>query len=565
MKLYLAQINPTVGDIAGNVQKILAQYKIAQEQGCDLAVFGEMAITGYPAQDLWQKKYFVQAANDAVLQILEQSRNSHCAILFGCPALTQNRAKKDVISNAAYFIEQGEIKKIIRKKTLPNYGVFDEKRYFEPENSLSFIEFRDQTLAILICEDIWDLKNIYLLKEQIFDNVIVINASPYSAHKHIYRTQMAKNFSATINKPLIYLNLVGGQDSIVLDGTSFVVNEKGEKVLQMKSFEEDAAIIEMEKGFVGACVHPHEESENMQTPPLQENPEISARNYSACVLGLRDYVTKTGFSKVMLGMSGGVDSALVAVMAVDAFGPENVSLYALPTKYNSPESFTDAQTCANKISCNLQVISIESIFETMQYSLETTLSNCAQNQAAIALAKENIQSRIRGNVLMSLSNASGALVLSTGNKSELAVGYATIYGDMCGAFNPLKDAYKTQVYELVKWRNDNIPAISLYKKIDLIPQNIITKAPSAELRPNQKDSDSLPDYDILDKILFALIDEKKSPQDIILQGFDENLVKKVAKLLHNSEYKRHQAVIGPKISDMSFDKDRRYPIANKFI
>ncbi len=542
LKIHLAQINPTVGDLEGNCQKILQQFKMASEANCDLVVFSEMTICGYPCEDLWQKKYFILEIEKKIIEICEQTRSSNCAILLGSPTIDcpgEKPTKKETFRNSALFIENGEIKKIIHKKTLPNCGVFDEARYFEPASALSTIEFRGQTLAILICEDLWSAKNLYLLSEQIFDAVIAINASPYTEKKHQYRQKTCEHFTQTLKKPLIYVNQVGGQDSLVFDGSSFVMNSSGKIILQMKEFEEDFAIIEIEKGGPR-----HEDGVTIVTRSTKACHPVfmtGSRNYSACILGLRDYIKKNNFEKVLLGMSGGVDSALVAAIAVDALGKENVELYALPSRFNSEESMEDAQNCAKNLGVNLKIISIEMVFEAMLFSLKN-LSD---------LAKENLQSRIRGNMLMALSNTSGALLLSTGNKSELACGYATIYGDMCGAFNPIKDLYKTQIYELAKLRSA------------VIPQNILTKAPSAELRENQKDSDSLPEYDLLDKILFALIEEQKSVAEIS-KNFDENLVKKVAKLFYGSEYKRRQAVIGPKISDMSFDKDRRYPITNKF-
>jgi len=555
LKIYLSQINTIVGDLDGNVSKVLDEYKIASEAGCDLAIFCEMTITGYPAEDLWLKKHFIEKSNEKIVEIISATKSSKCAILVGAPSVAINRAKKEIISNSAFLIENGEVKKIIRKKTLPNYGVFDERRYFEPEAALSFVEFRGQTLAIMICEDIWDDKNIYLLQEQIFDAVISINSSPYSANKQKRRDDVVKNIVLQTKKPFIYVNQVGGQDALVFDGSSFVMDESGNKVIKMKDFAKDSAIFELEKGFVAKY-------DAQQKITLQQN--IAASNYNACILGLRDYVGKNNFQKIILGMSGGIDSALVATMAVDALGFENVELYALPSRYNSETSMTDAQNCAKNLECELQVVSIEPMIDAMSFSISNILTAKSKNESAVNLAKENIQARIRGNILMAISNASDALLLSTGNKSELATGYATLYGDMCGAFNPLKDLYKTQVYELANWRNCNIPEISVYKKTELIPQNIINKPPTAELRPNQKDSDSLPDYETLDKILFALIEERKSVENIINSGLDGNLVKKVAKLLQNSEYKRRQAVIGPKISDMSFDKDWRYPMANKF-
>ncbi len=530
LKIHLAQINPTAGDLEGNYKKILHQHKLASEEGCDLVVFSEMAICGYPCEDLWQKKYFIRAVQEKILEILVATKDSKCAILLGAPTFDLER-KKEVLRNSAIFIERGEIKKIINKKTLPNFGVFDEHRHFVASQFLSSIEFRGLTLSILICEDLWDARNLFLLQEQIFDLLITINASPYSTKKHEYRQKLCENFAQTLGKNLIYVNQVGGQDSLVFDGSSFAMNKAGEIVAQLKEFEEDSAMIEVEK--TGKIIP-------LTTYDLRLKTNHK-RNYQACILGLRDYVSKNNFKKVILGMSGGVDSALVAAMAVDALGKENVTLYALPSRYNSEESMIDAKNCAQNLGVDLEIISIEAVFESMLFSVKNSSD----------LAKENMQSRIRGNILMAISNSTGALLLSTGNKSELACGYATLYGDMCGGFNPIKDLYKTQVYELAQLKSD------------VIPQNILTKAPTAELRENQKDSDSLPDYEILDKILFQLIEEQKSVEEIS-RFIDEELVKKVAKLFYTSEYKRKQAVLGPKISDMSFDKDRRYPITNKF-
>ena len=347
---------------------------------------------------------------------------------------------------------------------------------------------------------------------------------------------------------MIYVNQVGGQDFLVFDGSSFAVDAEGKVVLQMKSFEEDSAQIEIEKNGprnkCGVTTGERCGVTNLDATLPACHPALvagSSRNYSACLLALRDYVRKNNFKKVLLGMSGGIDSAIVATMAVDALGSKNVLLYALPSRFNPDSSMNDAKTCAKSLGVNLEIISIEPTFAAMLASL----GNISE------LAKENLQARIRGNILMAISNSTGALLLSTGNKSELAMGYATLYGDMCGGFNPLKDLYKTQVYELAKLR------------ADVIPQNIFTKVPSAELRPDQKDSDSLPDYEILDKILFALIEEKKSVSEIS-KNFDENLVKKVAKVFHANEFKRRQSCLGPKISEMALDKDRRYPVTNKF-
>lgn len=535
LKIYLAQIDVTVGDLEGNCAKILQEFEKANKRNCDLVIFPEMALCGYDCQDLLLKEYFILEIERQFAKLCQATQNSQCAILVGAPTLQMGRLKQSVIYNSAVLIELGKVKNVINKKTLPNHGVFDEKRYFKASDKLSFVEFRGLTLAILICEDLWSAQNLFLMSEQVFDTAIVINSSPYSSSKYQKRLEIAQNFSQKLQKPLIYLNQVGAQDSLVFDGSSFILDNLGHKLAQLLEFKADNSVIMLEKTGAIKVI----EGGNHEIS--QEN----SRNYQACVVGLKNYVLKSGFQQVLLGMSGGIDSALVATMAVDALGSENVKLYALPSRFNSETSMTDAVECAKNLKASLKVINIEDSFKTML----KTLGNIND------LAQENLQSRIRGNILMTLSNDSSSLLLSTGNKSELACGYATLYGDMCGAFNPIKDLYKTQIYQLAKWRN------SISK---VIPDNIIIKEPTAELRYNQKDSDSLPDYDILDKILYALIEDQKSVSQIIEQGFDKNLVNKVAKLFYNSEYKRRQSCIGPKISDMSFDKDRRYVIINKF-
>ncbi|MBM3579409.1 MAG: NAD+ synthase [Alphaproteobacteria bacterium] len=551
LKIQLSQINPTVGDLDGNAGKILREVKLASESGCDLVVFSEMVICGYPCEDLWLRKDFISACQHQISKICDLTKDLKCAILLGAPTFDLEK-KKEVVRNSAILLERGEIKRIIHKKTLPNSGVFDERRYFEPASALSCVEFRGITLAILICEDLWDQRNLFLLSEQIFDFAIALNASPYSSKKHDYRHSAAKN----LGKSLLYVNQVGGQDSLVFDGSSFVMNDRGEIILQMKDFTEDSAIIEVTKS---GTVTPlptadkwRSEASNLQSAQIKNQeasgyyrlPTRNNRDYRACVLALHDYIRKNDFEKVILGMSGGIDSALVAAMAVDALGKCNVTLYALPSRYSSDESMYDAVECAKNLGVKLEVISIEPMFEAALFTLRQA------RRDPQSITQENLQSRIRGNILMALSNDTGALLLSTGNKSELATGYTTIYGDMCGAFNPLKDLYKTQIYDLARLKSD------------VISQNILTKAPTAELRPNQKDSDSLPDYEILDCILFALIEERKSVAEIA-KNFDENLVRRVARLLKINEYKRRQSCPGSKISDMAFDKDWRYPITNK--
>lgn len=578
LKIQLSQINFTVGDLAGNCQKIIEAHNAAKERGVDLVVFSELAICGYPPEDLLNKKYFLDEVEQKIAEIKLATLGSKTAILLGAPSL-----RKMDLNNSALLIENGEIIAIANKTCLPNYGVFDEHRYFKAAPTLTNFEFRGFRLVILICEDIWHLKNAFLLGDKVFDAIISINASPFTASKAEQRLKMVRKFTKDLKKPVIYVNQVGGQDSIVFDGGSFALNGDGEVVLQMKEFEEDNEIIFLDESSSINC-------QRMCNDENESSNSWESRIYNATILALRDYICKNGFKKVLIGMSGGIDSAMVAAIAVDALGSENIKLVALPTKYNSKTSMDDAQKAAENLGIKLEVINIENIVLAMNEALEEQFINTKKDAT-----EENIQSRIRGNTLMALSNKFGNLLLSTGNKSEMAVGYATIYGDMCGAFNPLKDIYKTEVFKLAKWRNKNIPAISIfrtsktkkylseydgdpreagrnecfvenkiYKKINLIPENIINKAPTAELRENQKDSDSLPEYEVLDKILVALIEEEKSVAQIIGLGFEEGLVKKVAKLFFNSEYKRKQAVIGVKVSEKSFDKDRRYPITNNF-
>ena len=550
LKIQLAQINFVVGDIQGNFEKIIKEYEVANLQNCDLVVFSEMAICGYPCEDLWLKEHFIKKCQEKILEIATKTKDKNCAILFGAPIYETEKNKK-VLRNSAILIENGEVKNVINKKTLPSYGVFDENRYFRPSAYISNIEFRNFDVVILICEDLWDERNLFLLGEQVFDFIISINASPFEKNKNQQRSIIAQKYSQTLKKPLIYVNQIGGQDSLVFDGASFVLDNQGSTALQMANFIEDSAQISIDKKSKIEIISHHQKTFGF----VDDNIE---KNYQASVLSLRDYVHKNNFHKIILGMSGGIDSALVATIAVDALGNENVELYALPTKFNAQSSLDDAKLCAKNLQVALKIIEIEEIFQTNLKILKT-------HETISSLAQENLQSRIRGNILMAISNSKNALLMSTGNKSEMACGYATLYGDMNGAFNPIKDFYKTEIYQLANFRNQNLCKISDFKNINLIPQNIIDKAPSAELRFDQKDSDSLPDYNELDKILYALIEEQKSIDETINLGFEAEVVKKVAKLVSVSEYKRKQAVLGVKISQLSFDKDRRYPITNKFI
>jgi len=550
LKIHLSQINFVVGDIDGNFEKISKEYEVANIQNCDLVVFSEMAICGYPCEDLWLKEHFIKKCQEKILQIATKTKDKNCAILFGAPIYETERKKK-ILRNSALLIEDGEVKNVINKKTLPNYSVFDENRYFKPSPHISNIEFRGFDVVILICEDLWDERNLFLLGEQVFDFIIAVNASPFEKNKNQQRSIIAQKYSQTLKKPLIYVNQVGGHDSLVFDGASFVLDNQGLTALQMANFTEDFAQISIAINCEVEIISHHQKTFGF----IENNVE---KNYQASVLGLRDYVRKNNFHKIILGMSGGIDSALVATIAVDALGSENVELYALPTKFNSQSSMDDAKLCAKNLKVALKIIEIEEIFQK-------NLTILKSHETISSLAQENLQSRIRGNILMAISNSKNALLISTGNKSELACGYATLYGDMNGAFNPIKDFYKSEIYQFANFRNQNLCKISAFKNTNLIPQNIIDKAPSAELRFEQKDSDSLPEYHQLDKILYALIEEQKSIDETIELGFEAEIVKKVAKLVCVSEYKRKQAVLGVKISQLSFEKDRRYPITNKFM
>lgn len=500
----LAQINPTVGDIAGNARKILEYWKKAK--GSDLVIFSELVLCGYPPEDLILKPAFMDAIELAVQNLCKA--NIKTAGLIGTPWRVN-----DHIYNAALLIENGTVQSVTLKHHLPDYGVFDEKRIFSPGPLPQAVSFRGHKLGIMICEDMWFADTAAHLKAQGAEILIVPNGSPFEIGKDAIRKTHAKARVQETGLPLLYVNQVGGQDELVFDGGSFGMDAKGQITKQFPFFEE-------------------------ATTPAKNQPAEMELIYNALKLGLHDYVRKNGFSKVLLGLSGGVDSALVAVIAVDALGAENVECFMLPSRYTSKDSLDDAAELAKILGVSLETYSIEEPLK----GFENTLPDLK------GLAHENIQSRIRGTMLMALSNARGSLLLSTGNKSEMACGYATLYGDMNGAFNPLKDVYKTLVYELCEWRN-------------IIPERILTKAPTAELRDNQTDQDSLPPYDILDDILKGLIEDDLGIQDI---KRDKALVQRVWKMLDQSEYKRRQSCPGVKITSKAFSRDRRIPMTNRF-
>ncbi len=536
IKIALAQINFTVGDLEGNREKIVAAHKNANNNGADLVIFSEMAITGYPPEDLVLRRSFQDDAMDIVRRLAGATVNGTAILVGGLW-----REGGEHLYNAAVLLDHGEISHIICKYNLPNYGVFDEKRVFTQAPELSPIEFRGLSLGVMICEDMWDLSSCKTLKNQGADLLISLNASPFESNKHDTKMEVAIENCRATKLPLIYVNQVGGQDELVFDGGSFVLSGKGNLVVNQPKWQENLLVTSWENTDKGLKCHKEK---------LCKDAKATEDIYAALRLGLKDYVTKNNFSGVVIGMSGGIDSALTAVIAVDALGKENVNLVMMPSKYTSEESLTDAKKCADLLGVRLDEIAIKEIVKSFDKTLATSFAGMGKDAT-----EENIQSRIRGDILMALSNKFGYMVLTTGNKSEMAVGYATLYGDMCGGFNALKDIYKMQVFELAKWRN---------KQGKVIPKNIIKKPPTAELREGQTDQDNLPAYDILDKILHKLIELRASTDEIVGAGYERAVVEKIAKLVRIAEYKRRQAAPGVKITRLAFGKDRRYPITNNY-
>ncbi len=535
LNISLAQLNFTVGDLQGNYHKIVLAHKIAHGKKADLIVFSELAVTGYPPEDLILRQDFQEEAMNIVRKLAALTKNG-TAILLGSPW-----REGDNLYNAAILLDGGEIKHISCKSDLPNYGVFDEKRVFHAAPLPEPMDFRGIKLGVMICEEMWNNTTCKHLKKLGAELLISINASPFESRKHEQRLTHARQNVEETHLPIIYLNQIGGQDELVFDGSSFVLSDKGDIMLTMPHFEEDLTTILWKKSAKTWQCEPAE-----VTIGYDKHEAI----YHALTLGLRDYMEKNGFPGVVLGMSGGVDSALSAAIAVDALGKERVRLIMMPSKHTSTESIEDALNCANLLGVPLETISIEKIVASFSETLKDTFEGTTSD-----ITEENLQSRIRGNILMAISNKFGQMVLTTGNKSEMAVGYATLYGDMCGGFNVLKDIYKTDVFALCHWRNlQNV----------VMPERVITKAPTAELKPNQTDQDTLPPYETLDKILHRLIELRQSSREIIQSGFEPDMVKKVARMVKLAEYKRRQAAPGVKITQLAFGRDRRYPITNKF-
>ncbi len=549
LSIALAQLNPTVGDLAGNAQRAFEAWQTARQGAADLVLFPELFITGYPPEDLILKPAFQEAAMVAVRALAQRCSEAGegPALLMGTPW-----RQDGAVFNAVALLEAGQVAALRYKVDLPNYGVFDEKRVFRAGPPPAPITFRGVRLGVPVCEDIWTPAVTAGLAQAGTDLFLVANGSPFSRRKYGERLRRARARVTESGRPLVYVNQLGGQDELVFDGASFVLNPDASLAAQLPAWREAVVVTRWQSGAAGwtAAPGPHE---------APADGETEAAWYQACVLGLRDYVEKNRFPGVVLGLSGGIDSALVAAIAVDALGAERVHCVMLPYTYTSDASLRDAQDCARLLGVAYDTVPIHGPVAAVTEALAEMFAGRDAD-----VTEENIQSRLRGLILMAISNKLGALVITTGNKSEMSVGYATLYGDMNGGFNPIKDLYKTQVFALARWRNAHRPEIGRGPTGEVIPENIIHKPPTAELRAGQTDQDSLPPYEVLDDILHALVEEELSVREIVERGHEADLVRRVAHLLYVAEYKRRQAAPGVKISERDFGRDRRYPITNRF-
>jgi NAD+ synthase (glutamine-hydrolysing) len=543
VKIALGQINPTIGDFTGNAQKIIEFARCAQGQGAQMVLFPELAVCGYPPRDLVEKPAFVIRSQQVVDEIARAVPEITVVCGFVSPARVETGKS---VMNSAAVLGQGKVQFVQSKMLLPTYDVFDELRYFDPAKSQTVFPFSGKQFAVTICEDAWNDKHFWHRRLYNVDpveellrsgaNVVLnISASPFHLNKRELRREMLETIARDNRVPVVFVNQVGGNDSLIFDGSSLVIAPDGRTIARAKSFEEDLVFFDSET--LQGDLHPQVEGE-----------EASA--YAALVLGTRDYVRKCGFRRVLIGLSGGIDSALAAAIAVDALGPENVTGVAMPSQYSSEHSVRDARELACKLGIRFEIVPIAGIFDVYRKALAPLFAGRPED-----VAEENIQSRIRGNILMALSNKFGELVLTTGNKSELAVGYCTLYGDMVGGLGVISDVPKTLVYRLSHYVNSRKP---------VIPQSTLEKPPSAELRPGQKDRDTLPEYEILDNILEDYVEDSRSADQIARdRGYDLKLVRDVVRMIERSEYKRQQAAPGLKITPKAFGFGRRYPIAQR--
>jgi NAD+ synthase (glutamine-hydrolysing) len=531
LSIALAQLNLLVGDIEGNTERMLQTVQEQQKAGADLVMFTELALSGYPPEDLLYRNDFYQRC-DAQLHRLQQA-SAEVAILVGHPW-----REGDKLYNALSLFSEGQLLARYFKQQLPNYGVFDEKRYFQAGSETCVVELKGYQLGLLICEDLWFPEPVDAAKAAGAEMILSINASPYNREKpYIRKTLMAGHCQRT-HLPLVYLNQIGGQDELIFDGCSKVFDAAGNMTHRLTAFAEQVTLLELNELEVVPM-----------TAPAAELPQL-AQVYEALVLAVRDYVTKNGFKGAVLGLSGGIDSALTLAIAVDALGKDKVQALMMPFRYTADISIADAKEEAEILGIEFDIVSIEPMFDAFMGQLTPMFAGTERDTT-----EENLQARCRGVVLMALSNKRRSIVLTTGNKSEMAVGYATLYGDMAGGFDVLKDVPKTLVFKLSEYRN----TVSY-----VIPQRVIDRPPSAELAPDQLDQDSLPPYDILDAILEGYVERDKSVADLVAEGFDEAIVRKVIRLVDINEYKRRQAAVGPRITARNFGKDRRYPITSGF-
>ena len=545
LAIAVAQLNPTVGDIAGNAEKVRKARAQAAAQGADLVAFPELFIAGYPPEDLVLKPAFQAACRAAVEALARETAAGGPALLLGTPWLDGGK-----LYNAVALLDGGSIAALRYKVDLPNYGVFDEKRVFAPGPMPGPVNFRGVRLGLPICEDIWGEEVVECLAETGAEILLVPNGSPYWRQKGDTRLNIAVARVTEQGLPAIYVNQVGGQDELVFDGVSFGLRADCSLAFQLAAFVEAVVTTRWQReGSSWRC----------EGAPVVAAVEADRADYAACVLGLRDYVNKNGFPGVVLGLSGGIDSALCAAMAVDALGPARVRCIMMPYKFTAQTSLDDAAACAKALRLDYQVLPIAQAVEGLEAALAPAFTGRSRD-----VTEENLQARARGTILMGLSNKFNAMVVTTGNKSEMSVGYATLYGDMNGGFNPIKDIYKTEVFRLSRLRNSWKPDGALGPDGTVIPESIITRPPTAELRENQKDEDSLPPYSVLDPILERLVEREEPIAAIVAAGFDPTTVVRIERMLNIAEYKRRQAAPGVKVTLKNFGRDRRYPITNRF-
>jgi NAD+ synthase len=550
LAIAVAQLNPVVGDVLGNLERARKGRAQAAHDGADIVAFSELFIAGYPPEDLVLKPAFQAACRSAVEALAQDTADGGPAVLIGSPWVEDGK-----LYNAYVLLDRGRVEAIRFKVNLPNYGVFDEKRVFATGPVPGPVSFRGVRLGIPVCEDTWtdwgDYENVIeTLAETGAELFIVPNGSPYWRDKSDVRLNVVIARITESGLPLLYVNQVGGQDELVFDGASFALNADRSIAFQLSAFKEIVITTQWSRsGNTWCCAQ----------GPLAPPQEDDQADYAACVLGLRDYVEKNRFKSVVLGLSGGIDSALCAAMATDALGADRVRCVMLPYRYTSKESIEDAAAIAKILGVNYDIVPIESAVKGLEAALSGVFAGASRD-----VTEENLQARARGTILMAVSNKFGAMVVTTGNKSEMSVGYATLYGDMNGGFNPIKDLYKTEVFRLSRLRNMWKPDDALGPSGRVIPENVITRPPSAELRENQTDQDTLPPYDVLDQILQRLVEHEESTATIVAAGYDRDTVIKIERMLYLAEYKRRQAAPGVKVTLKNFGRDRRYPIVNRF-